>query len=144
MFSKACEYGIRAIIHIAYQSQKDKRVSLKDVAVAIDSPVAFTAKILQALAKDDLIVSVKGARGGYEIKKDQSIETTLFSVVSSIDGDQIFNKCGIGLKNCNSNKPCPVHFQFKALREELAKMLQSTTIVELAKEYEFGKTYLKT
>ena len=37
MFSKACEYGIRAVVYIAEQSQNDTRVSLKDIARQIDS-----------------------------------------------------------------------------------------------------------
>jgi len=46
MFSKDCEYGIRATIYITMQSLEGNRVNLKEIAAAIDSPVAFTAKIL--------------------------------------------------------------------------------------------------
>ncbi len=144
MFSKACQYGIRAIIHIARQSQKGNRVSLKNVAEAIDSPVAFTAKILQSLAKDDLISSIKGSGGGYELLNEQLKKITLHNVVSSIDGDKIFYKCGLGLNECNEAKPCPVHFEFKTIRDDLNKMLQSTAVADLATELNFGKTYLKT
>ena len=143
MFSKACEYGIRAIIHIAHQSQKGNRVSLKEVAKAIDSPVAFTAKILQALAKDELIVSTKGANGGYEISSDQLSTVSLRDVVKSIDGDNIYNGCGLGLKGCNEKKPCPVHYQFKAVRDDLKKMLETTTIQDLALGLNQGIAFLK-
>ncbi|MCG8332725.1 MAG: Rrf2 family transcriptional regulator [Chitinophagales bacterium] len=143
MFSKACEYGIRAIIHIAHQSQKGNRVSLKEVAKAIDSPVAFTAKILQALAKDELIVSTKGANGGYEIPSDQLSKVSLRDVVKSIDGDNIYNGCGLGLKGCNEKKPCPVHYQFKAVRDDLKKMLETTTIQDLALGLNQGIAFLK-
>ena len=57
MFSKACEYGIKASIHISQQSQQGERVSLKSVAKAIDSLIAFTAKILQSLANNNIIAS---------------------------------------------------------------------------------------
>ena len=143
MFSKACEYGIRAMIHIAHQSQKGNRVSLKDVAEAINSPVAFTAKILQSLAKDDLIISIKGSGGGYELMNEQTTAITLHNVVSSIDGDKIFSKCGLGLNECNEAKPCPVHFQFKSIRDDLNEMLRSTTVRGLATELSYGMTYLK-
>ena len=49
MFSKACEYGIRASIYIASQTQIGNRVSLVDVVKKIESPEAFTSKILQKL-----------------------------------------------------------------------------------------------
>ena len=45
MFSKACEYGIKAAIFIATKSYEDKRVSPKEIAEKINSPQAFTAKI---------------------------------------------------------------------------------------------------
>lgn len=142
MFSKACEYGIKAAIHISHQSQKDERVSLKAVAKAIDSPVAFTAKILQALAKSNLIDSSKGPRGGYEMTESMRAQITLFHIVEAIDGDKIYNGCGLGLKQCNELKPCPIHLQFKAVRDDLKAMLQSTTIDELTKGLREGSAYL--
>ena len=69
MFSKACEYGIKATIYIAMQSMQNSRVSLKDIAKEIDSPVAFTAKILQQLARNKIVESVKGPTGGFQIEK---------------------------------------------------------------------------
>ena len=49
MFSKACEYAIRSCIYIASVSIQGKRVGLIDVAEKIQSPEAFTSKILQKL-----------------------------------------------------------------------------------------------
>mgnify|MGYP002795141008 FL=1 len=69
MFSKACEYGIRATIYIAMQSLEGFRVNLKEIAAAIDSPIAFTAKILQQLVKSNIVESVKGAKGGVQIER---------------------------------------------------------------------------
>lgn len=143
MFSKACEYGIKATIHISHQSQKDTRVSLKAVAKAIDSPVAFTAKILQSLANSNIITSSKGPTGGYEILNDQRNIITLYHIVEAIDGDKIYNGCGLGLEQCNEQKPCPLHFKFKAIRDELKTMLTSTTISELTNGLHEGLSFLK-
>lgn len=131
MFSKACEYGIRAAIHIGHQSKKGERVSLKAVAKAIDSPEAFTAKILQALAKDGIIISTKGPTGGYEISDKKNATITLLKIVNAIDGDKIYNGCGLGLKQCNASKPCPLHHQFISIRGELKNMLKTTTVQDL-------------
>ncbi len=69
MFSKACEYAIRAAIFIASESERGRRSSLKDIAREIDSPEAFTAKTLQKLTRSGIIVSTKGAQGGFEVPK---------------------------------------------------------------------------
>mgnify|MGYP002795095927 CR=1 FL=1 len=143
MFSKACEYGIRATIYIAMQSMQGFRVNLKDISKEIDSPVAFTAKILQQLAKNDIIKSVKGPTGGFEIDKKDIDSIKLIHIVSAIDGDKIFSGCGLGLKECNEEFPCPVHFQFKEIRDNLKKMSSETSIYELANGLEVGLTFLK-
>jgi Rrf2 family protein len=143
MFSKACEYGIKAIIHIMRQSQNEEKTSLKIIAKAIDSPEAFTAKILQSLAREQIIESHKGPTGGYFIPNDAQSKITLFHIVKAIDGEKIYNGCGLGLKQCDANKPCPIHYQFKTIRDELKDMLQSTYIEQLANGLETGVAFLK-
>ena len=91
MFSKACEYGIKAAIYIAVNSAENKRVSPKEISENIDSPQAFTAKILQALVRHNIITSVRGAYGGFEIDKTKIETTKLSQIVYAIDGDSIYN-----------------------------------------------------
>lgn len=143
MFSKACEYGIRATIYIAKQSQLGKKVSLKEVAEAIESPIAYTSKILQLLSRNQIINSDKGPTGGFSIDVVKLEKVKLSTIVFAIDGDSIYKGCGLGLKKCNEHMPCPVHHQFKIVRDELKKMLETTTIQSLVLDLENGLTFLK-
>jgi Rrf2 family iron-sulfur cluster assembly transcriptional regulator len=143
MFSKTCEYGIKATLYIAHQSQSGTRVSLKDIAKAIDSPEAFTAKILQQLAKDGILNSVKGPSGGFEIDKKQLDKIKLGQIVKAIDGDGIYKLCGLGLKDCNEARPCPVHHKFKAIRNDVKQMLDKTTMQEMLDGLNDGLTHLR-
>lgn len=143
MFSKACEYGIKAAIFIATQSYEGKRVSPKEIAQEIDSPQAFTAKILQALVKHQVVNSVKGAYGGFEIDKNQLSQIKLSQVVNAIDGDKIYNGCGLGLHTCDANHPCAVHDKFEGIRNDLKNMLENTTLEELALHIKSGAAFLK-
>lgn len=143
MFSKACEYGIKATVYIARQSLHGNRVGLKDIASEVDSPEAFTAKILQLLVRAGIIDSVKGRSGGFEVDRERMKRTTLTEIVHAIDGDAIYKGCGLGLSECSAKHPCPVHYKFKALRDDLKKMLDSMTIFELSMKLKNGLTYLK-
>ncbi|MDP1745739.1 MAG: Rrf2 family transcriptional regulator [Bacteroidota bacterium] len=143
MFSKACEYAIRASIYIAEQSLLDRKVSLKEVADAIESPAAYTSKILQQLARKNIINSDKGPTGGFSMDKQELNKVKLGTIVFAIDGDNIYNGCGLGLKKCNEKMPCPVHNQFKVIRDELKNMLETTTVKSLAMDFEKGLTFLK-
>jgi len=143
MFSKACEYGIKATIFIAIKSEQDTRVSLNDIAREIDSPVSFTAKILQTLVKSGIIDSVKGPSGGFEIKKSKAGKIKLSKVVLAIDGDSIYKSCGLGFQNCNDKIPCPLHYKFIKIREDLKKMLEETSLLDLSNDINSGLTFLK-
>ena len=143
MFSKTCEYGIRATIFIASESYQNKRVGLKDIAKKIDSPEAFTAKILQILSKDNIINSIKGVGGGFEIPRETMRNIKLAQIVNSLEGDRVFTGCGLGLTHCSEEHPCPMHEKFKSIRNELAFMLENTNLEELALGIKTGDTFLR-
>ncbi|MGL2962791.1 RrF2 family transcriptional regulator [Flavobacterium sp. RSB2_4_14] len=143
MFSKSCEYAIRAAIFIATQCSNDTKVGIKEIATEIDSPIAFTAKILQVLVKNNIIKSSKGVGGGFMVLKEDLANITLSQIVVAIDGDAVFLRCGLGLSNCSENHPCPIHEKFKFVKQDLALMLENTTLEELTTGIKKGMTYLK-
>ncbi|TXD83065.1 Rrf2 family transcriptional regulator [Subsaximicrobium wynnwilliamsii] len=143
MFSKACEYGIKASIFIAINSYNDNRVSPKEISAEINSPQAFTAKILQALVKHNIVNSVKGAYGGFEINKEDIAKIKLSQIVTAIDGDQLLHGCGLGFKVCDEEHPCSLHDQFVFIRNDLRNMLENTTLELLAKDIKSGVSFLK-
>lgn len=143
MFSKACEYAIRATLLLASYSLEGRRASVKDIAEATASPVAFTAKVLQQLNRGGIVQSVQGKQGGFEISREQMKNTRLSQIVALMDGDQVFTGCGLGLPTCNAQQPCPLHDQFAKVRNELRNMLESTAILDLALGLNNGLTFLK-
>ena len=144
MFSKSCNYAIKAAIFIAKHSLEENKVGFVDIAKEIDSPQAFTAKILQILVKSGIIDSVKGVNGGFYIPKKNIATTYLVAIVDAIDGDAVFHGCGLGLSQCSETHPCPVHDKFKSIRDELAHMLETTNLEELALGIKSGETFLKS
>ncbi len=142
MFSKACEYGIRAIIYIATESLENRRVKIGDVADNTASPEAFTAKILGLLTRHRIVNSLKGPNGGFEIGLNRMKEVQLSDIVFAIDGDSIYNGCALGLSECNAAEPCPMHEKFVKVRNELKKMLETTSIYDLATKLRAGESIL--
>lgn len=143
MFSKACEYGIRSAIYIAEKALENNKASLREVAKAIDSPEAYTSKILQLLSRNQIISSEKGPTGGYSIDRGKLEKVMLSDIVFAIDGNSVYEGCGLGLKRCNENKPCPAHVQFKKIRDDLKHMLKTTTLLDLALGLKNGVSVLK-
>ncbi|MFY8110245.1 MAG: RrF2 family transcriptional regulator [Bacteroidia bacterium] len=142
MFSKSCEYAIRAVIFICTKKEENKVVKIQEIAEAVGAPVYYTSKILQQLSRLKIMGSLKGQNGGFYMGQEHK-EIRLIDIVNAIDGDKIFNGCALGLSSCSETKPCPLHAQFKSIRKEIKDMLESTTIHELSKNLLKGKTTLK-
>lgn len=143
MFSKACEYAIRATIYIARQSMEGLRASLTDISHEIDSPLAFTSKILQQLVKAEIIYSTRGQTGGFYMEAAKMDHLSVAGIVTAIDGDAVYTECGLGLKECSGSIPCPVHDKFVEIRNSLKRVLESTNVASLAKGLKNGDTCLK-
>ena len=143
MFSKSCEYGIRASIYVAKHSLKNRKVSLKEVALHTDAPAAFMAKILQKLTRTEILSSLKGPTGGFFVPLEKIETISVLSIVLAMDGDGIFEDCTLGLRRCDGQKPCPMHFSFVKIRDEMRETLQRATLKSLAEEVSDGITFLK-
>lgn len=142
MLSKTCEYAIRALIFIAQRSQEGERAGIREIAKAIDSPEHFIAKILQDLGRKGFVQSAKGPNGGFYLDKSAA-KHTLADIVREIDGDKIFTGCGLGLPQCSEKHPCPLHNEFKAIRERIKHMLEKAKLGELTGELRRNLTHLK-
>jgi len=141
MFSKACEYALKIMIHLASVEQEGKRAGLRDISGAIDSPEAFTAKILQQLVRHDLLQSLRGPSGGFELRKKRPIY--LIEVVVAIDGPGITRNCVLGLEKCSDEHPCPAHDKFLAVRNHLTGILTSTALEDLKGGIIQGNRFLR-
>lgn len=142
MFSKTCEYALRALIYIAQQSKNGSRVGIKDIAKSISSPEHFIAKILQDLSRKGFVQSAKGPNGGFYMDQ-QNLNNTIADIVREIDGDKLFSGCGLGLEQCSETHPCPLHDQFKSIRTNLRIMLESSKIQAFVDNLDLKLTYLK-
>ncbi len=142
MFSKTCEYAIRALIFIAQKSKDRSRISIKDISSGIDSPEYFIAKILQDLSRKGFVQSAKGPNGGFYMD-DANLEQSVADIVREIDGDKLFSGCGLGLKECSEDHPCPIHNDFKHIRQEIKDMLDNSKIEMFVKNLDLKLTFLK-
>ena len=143
IFSKTCEYAMRAVFFIAHRTADGGRVGIKEISIGVQSPEHFLAKILQDLSKRGLVKSVKGPNGGFYMDAI-TLKRPLADVVEAVDGNGIFIGCGLGLDYCSASNPCPLHHQFKEIRNQISELLKQTTIEELNENLNLGLTNLKT
>lgn len=133
---------MRAVFYIAHRTAAGGKVGIKEISVGINSPEHFLAKILQDLSRRGLVQSVKGPNGGFFID-DRSLKRPLLHIVEAIDGNGLFTGCGLGLEYCSETNPCPLHHQFKGIRNQMYVMLQNTTVGDFNGDLNLGLIALK-
>ncbi|RQP10626.1 MAG: Rrf2 family transcriptional regulator [Chryseobacterium sp.] len=143
LFSKACEYAIKASIFITKESLSGRRANVRAIAEATQAPEAFVAKTLQPLARNGILTSTKGQQGGFSVEPEQMNTIKLMDIIKIIDGDGLFTRCAFGLSQCSEVRPCPLHEHYKPIRRELTEMMQSFTLYDLAVKTEQGFAFLK-
>lgn len=142
MFSKTCEYAIRATVYIYNRYYKEKtNISIDDISENIQSPRHFTAKILQTLSRQNIISSTKGPNGGFYLTPQQG-KTSLLEVVRAMDGPKLLTGCLLGLEQCDEHYPCPMHEQYKPIKDSLLQILSSNTIENVAARLSENDTFL--
>jgi Rrf2 family iron-sulfur cluster assembly transcriptional regulator len=141
MFSKSCEYGIQATLYIAQHSKEHNNIGLKEIAKAQRIPVYFLSKVMQILVKNKILRSIKGPNGGFHLNKNAS-EINLLDIINAIDGMDIFNTCVLGLSDCSENKPCPIHNQYKFIKEGFLRILTNKSLASFANELGNGKAFV--
>ncbi|MEX0929565.1 MAG: Rrf2 family transcriptional regulator [Balneolales bacterium] len=136
VLSKACTYGILASLYVAREThQENEFVSIRQMSDELNISFHFLTKILQKLTKSNILISLKGPKGGVALSRPPKL-ITMLDIVIAIDGPDLFSECLLGLPGCGSQKPCPVHEQWTAAREDLRIMFQGKTLADTSHDVE--------
>ena len=130
IFSKSCVYGIRALIYLAGHHQ-GQFVPIKDISKNLGISFHFLTKILQILSENDLIASFKGPKGGVKLTLVPD-SISLMHIILALDGSEIFDGCMLGLPDCSTQTPCPLHDEWTKQRDEMKIKFESITLRKLA------------
>jgi len=141
MLSKSCEYALKSILYITKHSQNLERVGAKNISDDLGIPYHFAAKLLQILAKADIISSQKGPNGGFYLTAE-NLKHSLADVVRAIDGNGIFVNCILGLKTCSETRPCPLHNDFIEIKKKISRGFEDTRLDEFQSKLLSGEFYL--
>lgn len=128
--TKAGDYGIFGVIYLARQP-KGKIVSLAEVSKAENLPEKFLAKIFQNLTRSGLIISHRGARGGFTLARPAD-QITVKELLESIQGPIYFSKCLSDLGDCDKKEVCELRRLWKKAQDYSLKLLAQHTLADLA------------
>lgn len=129
-FSRPVEYAIRAMTLLAAQ-KPGTLIGARTISDAEKIPMPYLWKILRTLTRRKLVRSFKGIRGGYELARPAG-RIKLNDVFMAMDGVDFRESCVLGLPECDSQNPCPLHEQWEEIRTDMIRILDHTSLAELA------------
>jgi Rrf2 family protein len=142
MFSKACEYALRATIYIAQSGTEVNKLGVEAIAAGIDAPRSFTAKILQQLNRGQVISSAKGPQGGFYISPELQ-QQPVWNVLVAMQESERLTNCVMGLNQCSDHRPCPMHRQYKLIKQQLVDLFKQRKIIDIASEMTKDEIFIR-
>jgi Rrf2 family protein len=117
-------------IHFIAVHEEDGAVNAKRIAETFAIPSELLAKILQRLAKQRLIVSQNGPKGGYTLAR-RPAEITVGQVVRALEGPINIVECMEGESECPQMARCNLRRPVQKLQVAITQMLDSMSLAEL-------------
>ena len=127
--SKLADYAVVVLIRL---SSADECQTSPNVAAMTGLPEPTVAKVLKALASAGLVISQRGARGGYRLA--QPLGTiAVASVVAAIDGPIALTACTEGgAGNCEAEALCPVRGRWDPVNDAVLQALSRITLADMS------------
>ena len=123
------EYAVRAMSFLA--ERPDGEISsLHDVGGERDIPESFLAKIFQSLVHAGLVVSQRGARGGFSLARPAT-EISVREVIEAVDGPIALNGCVLWPDDCRRSADCRMHEVWVEAQRRMMEVLDGVTLAEL-------------
>ena len=141
LYSKGCEYAIRALAEISIKKAKGRFLA-RDICRKAGIPESYARKTFQALAQNGFLRAVPGPGGGYSLMRDPG-KMTVLDIVEAVEGKKGFSKCILGLSSCGDRKPCGLHSVWIKLKAQIMEELDTCTLYRLAASPRIGRNKLR-
>ncbi len=127
--SRLTDYAVAALVRL---SAAEGMETSPGIAAAIGVPEPTVAKVLKALAGQGLVISTRGARGGYRLGRPLS-GIAVSEVICAIDGPIALTSCVEGGSGtCESQSLCPVAGRWDPVNRAIREALSNITLADMA------------
>jgi len=143
--SKITDYGIMILAHLAQDALGAERGGERDrssasapashtareLAAAVDLPQPVVGKILKSLARQGVLESHRGAKGGYSLVRRPD-ELTIADLIAALDGPLALTQCAAGPAVCELEHHCAIRNPWQVINQVVVNALSTVTLADLA------------
>jgi Rrf2 family protein len=130
--SKKADYALIAMKHLAL-SDEHASASAREIAGQYDIPVELMAKVLQRLARRDLLVSHQGTRGGYTLARPAN-RISVADIIQAVDGPVTMTACSTSDHECEQYSKCNVRDPLWRIKDRILQALGTCSLLEITRD----------
>lgn len=126
--SKLADYGIVVMTFLAQEACQVRAAN--DVALATRLAVPTVSKVLKLLSRAGLLVSVRGARGGYRLSRPaQGISVA--EVIRALEGPLAMTECTSAAGVCSQEPYCSVRGNWQRINDTIHRALADVSLEDM-------------
>jgi FeS assembly SUF system regulator len=132
--SKKADYALMAMKHLAIKSAAGpSSTSAREIAEQYDIPIELMAKVLQRLARNGLLTSYQGTRGGYTLSRSTA-SISVADIIQAIDGPLTVTACSTQDEQCEQFEKCNVRDPLWRIKDRILAALSTCSLAEITTE----------
>lgn len=129
--TRQADYGILLMAEMASHEGLSVHAA-PDLAASTGLPVPMVSKTLKVLAREGLLDSVRGPRGGYKLTR-RADEISVADIVIALEGPIAMTACSDGGGgDCDVQARCRVHENWRKVNRVVIGALSRLSLAEMA------------
>jgi FeS assembly SUF system regulator len=128
--SRLSDYGIVLMAFLAEQPPESQH-NARDIAHGTQLPLPVVSKILKALAREGLLHSQRGPRGGYALARRPE-QISVAEMITALEGPIGLTECTMHPGVCAQESRCHVRKPWQHINHIVRSALAGVTLAQLA------------
>jgi FeS assembly SUF system regulator len=129
--SKLADYGTVVMTFMARESARVH--SAHEVAEQIGVSAPTVSKVLKILARHELVVSTRGAKGGYVLARAPG-EISMAEIISAMEGGPLgLTECSTTPGLCLQETNCSIRGNWQKINQVIVRALEQVSLAEMTR-----------
>jgi len=134
-FSKKVEYALIAMVNMGDAGADVELYTSKSLSEQFNIPPEVMGKVLQALVRSGLLLSVQGVKGGYTISRPLD-KINVLELIEAVDGRMMLASCGTNPpESCAQYGYCGIQTPVEIIQEKLEEFFTNISLLDIKNKY---------